>query len=98
MPEEFMRTMSPEFVAPMVTLMVSEQSSMNGQVIIAGRGAFRRAANVEGHGLRYADPTAATAEALARDVAQILDMKDATEFADAMAAFQQLFGQGSGAK
>jgi len=98
MPEEFMRTMSPEFVAPMVTLMVSEQTSMNGQVIIAGRGAFRRAANVEGSGLRYAEPSAATAEALARDVAQILDMQDATEFADAMAAFQQLFGQGSGAK
>jgi NAD(P)-dependent dehydrogenase (short-subunit alcohol dehydrogenase family) len=98
MPEEFLRTMSPEFVAPMVTLMVSEQTSLNGQVIIAGRGVFRRAANVEGSGLRYAEPTAATAETLARDVAQILDMKDATEFADAMAAFQQLFGQGPGTK
>jgi NAD(P)-dependent dehydrogenase (short-subunit alcohol dehydrogenase family) len=98
MPEEFLRTMSPDFVAPMVTLMVSEQTSLNGQVIIAGRGAFRRAANVEGSGLRYAEPTAATPEALARDVAQILDMQDATEFADAMAAFQQLFGQGPGAK
>ena len=98
MPEEFLRTMSPEFVAPMVALMVSEQTSLNGQVIIAGRGVFRRAANVEGRGLRYAEPTAATAEALARDVAHILDMKDATEFADAMAAFQQLFGEGSGAK
>jgi NAD(P)-dependent dehydrogenase (short-subunit alcohol dehydrogenase family) len=98
MPEEFLRTMSPEFVAPMVTLMVSEQTSLNGQVIIAGRGAFRRAANVEGGGLRYAEPTAATPETLARDVAQILDMKDASEFADAMAAFQQLFGQGPGAK
>ncbi len=98
MPEEFLRTMSPEFVAPMVTLMVSEQTSLNGQMIIAGRGAFRRAANVEGSGLRYAEPTAATPETLARDVAQILDMKDATEFADAMAAFEQLFGQDPGAK
>jgi NAD(P)-dependent dehydrogenase (short-subunit alcohol dehydrogenase family) len=98
MPEEFMRTMSPELVAPMVTLLVSDQTSMNGQVIIAGRGVFRRAANVEGRGLRYTDPTAATPEALARDFAQILDMEDATEFADAMAAFQQLFGQGSGAQ
>jgi NAD(P)-dependent dehydrogenase (short-subunit alcohol dehydrogenase family) len=98
MPEEFLRTMSPEFVAPMVTLMVSEQTSLNGQVIIAGRGAFRRAANVEGRGLRYAERTAATPEALAGDVAQILDMKDASEFADAMAAFQQLFGQDPGAK
>jgi hypothetical protein len=67
-------------------------------VIIAGRGVFRRAANVEGRGLRYAEPTGATPETLARDVEQLLDMEGATEFADAMAAFQQLFGQGSGAK
>jgi len=98
MPEEFMTTMRPEFVAPAVALMVSEQTSLNGQVIIAGKGVFRRAASVEGRGLRYAEPTDATAEALARDVAQLLDMEGASEFADAMAAFQQLFGQKSGAK
>jgi len=98
MPEEFMTTMRPEFVAPAVALLVSDQTSLNGQVIIAGKGAFRRAANVEGRGLRYAEPTEATAEALARDVAQLLDMEGATEFADAMAAFQQLFGEDSGAK
>jgi hypothetical protein len=78
--------------------MVSEQTSLNGQVIIAGRGVFRRAANVEGRGLRYAEPTDATPEALARDVAELLDMQGASEFADAMAAFQQLFGQKPGAK
>ena len=98
MPEEFMTTMRPEFVAPAVALMVSDETSLNGQVIIAGKGVFRRAANVEGRGLRYAEPTAATAEALARDVGQLLDMEGATEFTDAMAAFQQLFGQNSGAK
>ena len=98
MPEEVMTTMRPEFVAPAVALMVSEQTSLNGQVIIAGKGVFRRAASVEGRGLRYAEPTDATAEALARDVAQLLDMEGASEFADAMAAFQQLFGQRSGAK
>ena len=98
MPEEFMTTMRPEFVAPAVALLVSDQTSLNGQVIIAGKGAFRRAANVEGRGLRYAEPTEATAEALARDVAQLLDMEGATEFADAIAAFQQLFGEDSGAK
>lgn len=98
MPEEFMTTMRPEFVAPAVALMVSDQTSLNGQVVIAGKGVFRRAANVEGRGLRYAEPTAATAEALARDVGQLLDMEGATEFTDAMAAFQQLFGQNSGAK
>jgi NAD(P)-dependent dehydrogenase (short-subunit alcohol dehydrogenase family) len=98
MPEEFMTTMRPEFVAPAVALLASEQTSLNGQVIIAGRGVFRRAANVEGRGLRYAEPADATAETLARDVAQLLDMEGATEFADAMAAFQQLFGDKSGVR
>jgi len=98
MPEELLTTMRPEFVAPAVALMVSEQTSLNGQVIIAGKGVFRRAASVEGRGLRYAEPTTVTAEALARDVGQLLDMEGATEFADAMAAFQQLFGQNNGAK
>jgi NAD(P)-dependent dehydrogenase (short-subunit alcohol dehydrogenase family) len=98
MPEEFMTTMRPEFVAPAVALMASEQTSLNGQVIIAGRGVFRRAANVEGRGLRYAEPSDVTPETLSHDVAQLLDMEGATEFADAMAAFQQLFGEKSGAK
>jgi NAD(P)-dependent dehydrogenase (short-subunit alcohol dehydrogenase family) len=98
MPEEFMTTMRPEFVAPAVALLASEQTSLNGQVIIAGRGVFRRAANVEGRGLRYAEPADATPETLARDVAQLLDMEGATEFADAMAAFQQLFGDKSGVR
>jgi len=98
MPEEFMTTMRPEFVAPAVALLVSDQTSLNGQVIIAGKGAFRRAANVEGRGLRYAEPTEATAEALARDVAQLLDMEGATEFADAMANSVAPSGEDSGAK
>jgi NAD(P)-dependent dehydrogenase (short-subunit alcohol dehydrogenase family) len=98
LPEVFMKTMSPELVAPVVTLLVSEQTQLNGQVIVAGKGVFRRAANFEGRGLRYADPAHATPESLARDVEQLLDMQDAGEFADALSAFQQLFDQASGAE
>jgi NAD(P)-dependent dehydrogenase (short-subunit alcohol dehydrogenase family) len=96
MPEEFMTTMRPEFVAPMVTLLVSEQTRLNGQVIMAGKGVFRRAAAVEGRGLCYTEQADMTPEALARDVETLLDMQSSTEFADAMASFQHLFGRAAG--
>ncbi len=92
MPEEFMTTLRPELVAPVVTLLVSEQTRLNGQVIMAGKGVFRRAAAVEGRGLCYTEQADMTPEALARDVERLLDMESSSEFADAMASFQHLFG------
>jgi len=98
MPEEFMTTMKPELVAPVVALLVSEQTRLNGQVIMAGKGVFRRAANVESRGFGYADPEQATAEALAGDIDRLLDLEGAVEFADAMASFQDLFARKPGAQ
>ena len=98
MPEEFMTTMRPELVAPMVTLLVSEQTRLNGQVLMAGKGVFRRAAAVEGRGLCYTEQADMTPESLARDVERLVDMESSSEFADAMASFQHLFGQASGGK
>lgn len=98
MPEEFVRTMSPELVAPVVTLLVSDQTRLNGQVITAGKGVFRRAVSVEGRGVCYTDQAQLTPEVLARDVEQMVDMQDASEYADAMASFQQLFEQAPGVK
>ena len=98
MPESFMTTMSPDLVAPAVTLLVSDQTRLNGQVIMAGKGVFRRAASVEGRGLCYTERAQLTPEALARDVEQLVDMQNAVEFADAMASFQQLSAQTPGVK
>jgi multifunctional beta-oxidation protein len=96
--EEFMRTMRPEFVAPMVTLLASEQTRLNGQVIMAGRGVFRRAANVESRGFGYADAASVTPEMLEADIDRLVDMQGATEFTDAMASFQDLFARQPGAQ
>lgn len=98
LPEEFMTTMRPEFVAPVVTLLVSEQTRLNGQVIMAGKGMFRRAANVESSGFGYADPSRVTPEALEADIDRLIDMSGAVEFSDAMASFRDLFAQQPGAK
>lgn len=98
LPEEFMTTMRPEFVAPVVTLLVSEQTRLNGQVIMAGKGMFRRAANVESGGFGYADPAQVTPEALEADIDRLIDMSGAVEFSDAMASFRDLFARSPGAK
>lgn len=98
LPEEFMTTMRPEFVAPVVTLLVSEQTRLNGQVIMAGKGMFRRAANVESGGFGYADPARVTPEALEADIDRLIDMSGAVEFSDAMASFRDLFARSPGAK
>lgn len=88
---EFLATMRPEWVAPMLAYLASEQTRLNGEVIVAGKGAFRRAAVMEGAGIGYTDAHALTPETVARDVEQIVDMKAAGEFADAMASFNDLF-------
>jgi NAD(P)-dependent dehydrogenase (short-subunit alcohol dehydrogenase family) len=98
LPEAFMNTMRPEFVAPIVTLLVSEQTRLNGHVIMAGKGMFRRAANVESRGLRYAKPEDVTPEALQADIDRLLDMDGACEFPDAIASFQDLFDRSQGVK
>jgi NAD(P)-dependent dehydrogenase (short-subunit alcohol dehydrogenase family) len=98
LPESLRAAMPPELVAPMVALLVSEQTQVNGEVIVAGKGVFRRAASVEGRGHRYVDAREITPEALTRDLERILSMEDAAEFADAMASFQDLFSTRRAAK
>jgi len=46
-------TMAPEHVAPLVSMLVSEHSKVNGQVIVAGRGWARRSTTVELDSLVY---------------------------------------------
>jgi NAD(P)-dependent dehydrogenase (short-subunit alcohol dehydrogenase family) len=93
LPESFVTAVRAEFVAPMVALLVSEQTQINGQVIVAGRGAFRRAASVEGPGVGYSRLEQLTPETLASDVGRIFSMEGAVEFPDAMASFKDLFSK-----
>ncbi len=50
--------MSPDYVAPLVSALVSERSRVNGQVIVAAGGWARRAAAVEAESLVYVGPGA----------------------------------------
>ncbi len=86
-----MSAMPPELVAPMVAYLVSEQTRLNGRVIVAGKGAFRRAAMVEGAGLAYASSGDVTCESIARDIERIDSIDVPREFPDALAAFTDFF-------
>jgi NAD(P)-dependent dehydrogenase (short-subunit alcohol dehydrogenase family) len=86
--DAFRATMRPELVAPMVAYMVCDRSRLNGQVIVAGKGGFRRAATVEGAGLGYSRAAELTPEQIDRDLDRILSMEGAREFPDALQSFQ----------
>jgi NAD(P)-dependent dehydrogenase (short-subunit alcohol dehydrogenase family) len=88
---EKMTAMPPELVAPMVAYLVSEQTRLNGRVIVAGKGAFRRAAMVEGAGMAYASAGDVTCESFARDIERIDSLDAPREFPDALAAFADFF-------
>ena len=83
----FRDTMRPEYVAPLVALLVSERCRLNGQTIVAGGGRFRRAAAVEGRGVVYENPAEVTPQNLEEDMAELLGLEGGREFDDAMAAF-----------
>lgn len=93
---EFVAQMSSDLVAPLVAYLSSETSSVNGAVLLAGKGAFRRAFVVEGDGLGYASAEDVTPESIERDLDQILAegapaAGSVREFPDALQAFEQFF-------
>jgi NAD(P)-dependent dehydrogenase (short-subunit alcohol dehydrogenase family) len=88
--------LQPGHVAPLVELLVSATSTVNGQTILAGGGRFRRAAMMEGSGHCYADAAGVTADALQRDWAGIADLAGAREFPDALASFADFMQHDAG--
>lgn len=84
----FRDTMRPEYVAPLVALLVSERCRLNGQTIVAGGGRFRRASTVEGKGVVYDAPADMTPLNLEEDMSELISLEGAREFTDAMAAFK----------
>jgi NAD(P)-dependent dehydrogenase (short-subunit alcohol dehydrogenase family) len=89
--ERMQAALQPEFVAPLVAYLVSEQTRVNGQVLVAGKGGFRRAATIEGPGLHYRDAAGVTPGHIERDLERIMDMTGAREYADGMVSFKDFF-------
>ncbi|HEY1071904.1 SDR family NAD(P)-dependent oxidoreductase [Brevundimonas sp.] len=80
--------MAPERVAPVASWLMSPDCPLNGQTLVAGVGAVRPAARVEGTGLIFADEF--TPDDLAKQADPLMDLTNWKSFSDGNAAFDQL--------
>lgn len=87
LPPELFEKLRPEFVAPLVLYLCSEQCPVSGAIYNAGRGYFNRAAVVAGPGVLLSDgPTVPTPETVAGRLPDILRLEGAREFYNATEA------------
>jgi len=88
LPPELFEKLKPEFVAPLVLYLCSEQCTGAGAVYNAGMGYYNRAAVVTGPGAVVGDGMEIpTPEAVAASMGKIKSMGGAEEFPNATAAF-----------
>ena len=87
LPPDLFEKLRPEFVAPLVLYLCSEQCPVSGAVYNAGMGYFNRAAVVSGPGLMLSDgSTVPTPETVAGRLPDILRLEGAREFFNATEA------------
>jgi NAD(P)-dependent dehydrogenase (short-subunit alcohol dehydrogenase family)/acyl dehydratase/putative sterol carrier protein len=87
LPPDLFENLKPEFVAPLVLYLCSEQCPVSGAVYNAGRGYFNRAAVVSGPGVMLSDgPTVPSPETVAGHLPDILRMEGGREFYNATEA------------
>jgi putative sterol carrier protein len=88
LPPELFAKLKPEFVAPLVLYLCSEQCAENGMVFNAGMGYFNRVAVVTGAGTVIGDGTQVpTVEEIHQNWEAIHNLAGAEEFPNATAAF-----------
>jgi NAD(P)-dependent dehydrogenase (short-subunit alcohol dehydrogenase family)/acyl dehydratase/putative sterol carrier protein len=87
MPPDLFAKLKPEFVAPLVLYLCSEQCPVSGAVYNAGMGYFNRVAMVTGPGAVIGDGVQPpTAEAVAAAMDRVDSLQGGVEFSNAMAA------------
>jgi putative sterol carrier protein len=88
LPPDLFEKLRPEFVAPLVLYLCSEQSPVSGGIYNAGMGYFNRVSMLTGAGVVVGDgKDALTPEAVAASMDKIKSMDGAQEFPNATAAF-----------
>jgi putative sterol carrier protein len=97
LPPDLAERLKPEFVAPLVLLLCSDECKVNGAIYSAGMGHYARIAMVTspgvvlGHGQEIPTP-----ESLARHIKEIISLDDAREYPNATIALGAML-QGSAA-
>ncbi len=88
LPPELLEKLKPEFVAPLVLYLCSEQCPVTGAIYNAGMGYFNRAAFATGPGAVVGDgKTPPGPEAVAESLKKIISLDHAEEYSNATAAF-----------
>lgn len=84
MPEDVIGKVKPEYVAPIVGWLCSENCEETGKMFSAGGGYFSRAAIMEGPGVVFDIKKEITMEMIVDKLDQIMNLEGAREFASAM--------------
>lgn len=84
MPPDVVDKVKPEYVAPMVVYMCSEQFQESGKIYTAGGGYFSRAAVVEGPGIFLDTAAGITPDMIARQIEKINSLEGGREYSSAM--------------
>jgi NAD(P)-dependent dehydrogenase (short-subunit alcohol dehydrogenase family) len=99
LPPEVFERLKPEFVAPIVLYLSSEQCPATGGIYNAGMGFFNRAAVVTGPGTVIGDgKEIPTPEEVAAQMAKIKSLSGAKEYVNAVAAYGPMLDVISGKK
>jgi NAD(P)-dependent dehydrogenase (short-subunit alcohol dehydrogenase family) len=84
MPEDVIGKVKPEYVAPVVAWLCSEECNETAKMISAGGGYFSRAAVVEGPGVVFDSTKEITVEMIVEKLDQIMNLEGGREYASAM--------------
>ena len=84
MPPDVVDKVKPEYVAPMVVYMCSEQFQESGKIYTAGGGYFSRAAVVEGPGIFLDTAAGITPDMIAEQIEKISSLDGGREYSSAM--------------
>lgn len=85
MPPNVLEKLRPEFVAPMVAYLSSENCTASGKMFTAGAGYFSRAAVMEGKGVFFDPDKEITMDMVGEKIDAISDLTGAVEYEAAMA-------------
>ncbi len=84
MPPDVVDKVKPEYVAPMVVYMCSEQFQESGKIYTAGGGYYSRAAVIEGPGIFLDTGAGITPDMIAGQIEKISSLEDGREYSSAM--------------
>lgn len=90
LPPDLLEKMKPEFVAPMVMYLCSDECKPTGEIFNAGMGYYNRAAIMTGPGIQLDAQTLPTVEAIADNFDAINSLAGARELGDANSALMDL--------